>query len=117
MTKKRKIKSTISADIVRFLREEKNMTLKQIGDLMKLSESFISRIASGQRGFRIEHLVLLEESLNFPFPLLILISRDKKSIPSKLRRAYESGRIAYESGRIGVLAVSQAAIIATRRRK
>jgi len=65
------------------------MTLKQIGDLMKLSESFISRVGNGQRKFTIKHLVLLEESLNFPFPLLILISRDENSIPLKLRSAYK----------------------------
>jgi len=64
------------------------MTLKQIGESMKLSESFISRVGKGERNLRIDHLVLLEQSLNLPFPLLILMIRDEKSIPSKLRPAY-----------------------------
>lgn len=63
---------SLSADVVEYLRTVRDMTLKQIGDMLDLSESFISRVANKQRNFTQEHLERLERELGAPLPLLTI---------------------------------------------
>jgi len=91
MKKKKKIKRTVSSDIVNFLWKRGGLNLKEIGSLMGgLSQTYLSRIASGKRNLRLEHLVLLEESLGISFPWLILIAHYEKSVPKKLCSSYKA---------------------------
>ncbi|MBU2544971.1 hypothetical protein KKC65_00740 [Patescibacteria group bacterium] len=85
---------TLSADIVGYLQEERKLTLKQIGGLIDKSESFMCRIRLGQRNFRLEHLELLEKSLEIPIPLLILRARNE-SMPQKLQNFYDILKISF----------------------
>ena len=84
------ISKTLSSSIVAYLQKEKRMTLKQVGALMGLSESFVSHVRKGNRNFTIARLRELEKSLNQPLPLLFLATIDKKSIPKKLKPQYEA---------------------------
>jgi len=74
---------TFSSEVVEYLR--KSRTLKEIGALIGLGESFISLVGRGERNFTVEHLIALEKSLNKPLPTLILealqesVSEDMKS--------------------------------------
>ncbi|MDP2910581.1 MAG: hypothetical protein Q8N58_02240 [bacterium] len=81
--------TTLSSDIVRFLQKEKRFTLKQIGNLMNLGESFICRVGLQQREFTLKSLLILEKNLNCPLPLLILEARKEESIPSELKLSYK----------------------------
>lgn len=88
---KKKTKRTVSSDIVNFLWREGGLNLEEIGSLMKgLSQTYLSRIAAGERNFRLEHLILLEESLGIPFPWLILMTHYEKNMPKKLCLSYKT---------------------------
>ncbi|MGE3181873.1 MAG: multiprotein-bridging factor 1 family protein [Phycisphaerae bacterium] len=65
---------SLSADVVEYLRTVRDMTLKQIGDMLDLSESVISRVANKQRNFSRDHLVRLEGELGAPVPLLSVVA-------------------------------------------
>lgn len=86
--KDRAIGPSLSADIVSYLRTDK--TLKEIGALAGLSESFMSRVAKGKRSFRFEHLVKLEISLGKPLPALLLKARNLDTLPDGIRSSYHS---------------------------
>ena len=85
------ISQTLSQSIVTHLRK-KGMTLKQIGDLMGVSESFVSYVKSGDRNFTITRLRKLEKALKQPLPLLFLETVDATSIPKELAPQYEALR-------------------------
>ena len=74
MTAKKKVFSfpNLSASIVKYLREDQQYSLYQIGKLFQLDESFISRVARGQNDFTCEHLERLEKTLGEPIPHLLL---------------------------------------------
>ena len=93
--KRTKEERTISSDIVRFLQEKRGFTLKQIGNLMDLSESFICRVGLRQREFTLNDLLMFEKVLNYPLPLLILEARREESIPSELRIKYRILRVIF----------------------
>jgi transcriptional regulator with XRE-family HTH domain len=61
----------LSAALVAYLRQQ-GKNLREIGELVGLSESFVSRVANGQRSFTIDHLALFEQSVGEPLPALIL---------------------------------------------
>ncbi|MBN2210161.1 MAG: helix-turn-helix transcriptional regulator [Sedimentisphaerales bacterium] len=65
------------------------MTLKQIGQLIGVSESFISRVANRQRNFTTKHLIDFEAALGRPVALLLLSTTPRNSIPQNMRRAYD----------------------------
>ena len=88
---------TLSSSIVIYLQEKENMTLKEIGGLMKLSESFISYVKKGERSFTIARLQLLEKALKRPLPWLFLDAVDKNSIPADLKAQYKLLRRAFTS--------------------
>jgi len=60
----------LSAGLIKILRQERNLTLRQIGTLAKASESFVSRVARGLASFRCEHLENIEKNLGEPIALL-----------------------------------------------
>jgi len=77
-----------SAEIVEYLRGQ-GKTLKEIGRLTGLSESYVSRVGQGDRNFRVDHLVRLEETLGAPLPLLLIEATAANSLPKSLSKAYE----------------------------
>ena len=83
--------TTLSSAIVTYLVKE-GLTLKQIGNLIGLSESFISYVKKGTRNFTIAHLGKLEKSLKQPLPLLFLQTIDEKTIPKELKPQYKALR-------------------------
>ena len=83
--------TSLSADIVRQLQQE-GMTLKQIGHLVGLSESYVSYVRKGVRSFTVARLRKLEKALNRPLPLLLLQALHEHSVPKGLRPQYEALR-------------------------
>lgn len=79
-----------SADIVQFLRQDLGYTLKKIGELIGLSESYISRVRKGERSFTVKHLVRLEKTLKKPLPLLLIEAIPKDSLDTKMQALYRS---------------------------
>src|SRR4030042_622879 len=77
----------ISHDIVRYLQKQ-NMTLKEIGRLMGLSESFISKVLHNQRSFTVRHLSRLENAIAKPLPMILLEATEVNSMPKELRKGY-----------------------------
>jgi len=75
--------ATLSSEIVSYL-QSRGMTLRHIGKLAGLSESFVSRVANGHRSFTIRHLEALETELGRTLPALLLeaksgaVPRDKR---------------------------------------
>ncbi|HRX86372.1 MAG TPA: helix-turn-helix transcriptional regulator [Phycisphaerae bacterium] len=61
----------LSSALVAYLRRE-GKTLREIGEMVGLSESFVSRVANGERSFTIEHLALFEAALGEPLPALVM---------------------------------------------
>jgi transcriptional regulator with XRE-family HTH domain len=60
----------LSAGLIKILRQERNLTLRQIGALANTSESFVSRVARGHTSFRCEHLENIEKNLGEPIAFL-----------------------------------------------
>ncbi len=77
---RKEVEANLSADLVRHLQAQ-GMTLRQIGERMGLSESFISRVANRKRSLTIEHLLRLQEAMGTPLPLLLLEAVTHDSVP------------------------------------
>lgn len=82
---------SISADLVDYLRRQRGMNLKQIGELVDLSESFVSRVARRQRSFTVEHLEKFERALGQPLPVLLLEALWENRIPNAQREMFAQG--------------------------
>jgi transcriptional regulator with XRE-family HTH domain len=78
-----------SMGIVNFLRKQ-GYNLKQIGELIGHSESYISRVSRGERAFTVEHFALIEKQLGKPLPMLLLEAIDEKNVDKQLRPLYKS---------------------------
>ena len=83
------IRTTISSDIVNYLRTEEALSLKEIGDELNLSKSFISRVWQGKRNFTLKDLSKLEIAMGEPLPILLVKSINLKSVPKELRSKYK----------------------------
>jgi len=66
-----KFSNVLSARIVCLLKDQSHMTLKEIGRLMILSESFISRVKHAKSTLTLDHLDLLARSLNLDLSVLV----------------------------------------------
>ncbi len=66
-TQRRQIEANLSADLVKRLQSQ-GMTLRQIGDAVGASESFVSRVAHKKRSLTIEHFLRLQGVLGKPLP-------------------------------------------------
>ena len=75
-------------DLVDYLRQE-GRTLKGIGGLIGVSESFVSRVARGKRSFTIDHLAQFERALARPILELLLESFAVKDIAPEQRAAID----------------------------
>lgn len=82
---------SLSADLVRYLRVQRALTLRQIGELVDLSESFISRVAAGERSFTIEHLNRFEQVLGAPLPVLLLEAVWQQQVTPDKRAMFDEG--------------------------
>jgi transcriptional regulator with XRE-family HTH domain len=78
----------LASNIVKILNKE-GRTLKEIGGLMKLSESYISLVKNELRSFTIERLSMLEKALKQPLPILIIKANDYEDTPEELRPGYD----------------------------
>ncbi len=85
----RSVYPTISHNIVKYLQGE-GLTLRKIGILMGLSESFVSRVSNGQRSFTLDHLSKLEKALEKPLPAILIESTPLKSVHKDLRPIYSA---------------------------
>lgn len=94
---RKQVEANLSADVVRHLQSQ-GMTLRQIGESMGLSESFISRVAHRKRSLTIEHLLRLQEATGTPLPLLLLEATAQDSIPESLAPLYEKAREVLTAG-------------------
>ncbi len=91
LSEKGSVNSTISCDIVRYFQKQ-GLTLKEIGKLMDLSESSISKILHKQRNLTLQVLSRLENVTNKPLPIILLEATETDSIPKELRKGYEAFR-------------------------
>ena len=82
-------KKTIStsADVLRVVQEQ-GRTRSQIARLLGVSVSYLSRVASGERNFTLDHLHQLAEGLDITLPELITMATPPGSVPTHLRRSY-----------------------------
>ncbi len=80
--------TSFSADLVAYLRDERHMTLRQIGGMIGVSESFISRVASGQRNFTLRHLDAFERQLGGSVSVLLLEAH-RSHIPPGQKKFFE----------------------------
>ncbi len=94
---RKQVEANLSADLVRHLQSQ-GMTLRQIGESMGLSESFISRVAHRKRSLTIEHLLRLQEATGTPLPLLLLEAVTQDSVPESLAPLYEEAREVLAAG-------------------
>jgi transcriptional regulator with XRE-family HTH domain len=96
-SKTTKFATSFSSDIAKCLRDEKR-TLKDIGQMIGCSESFMSLVARGKRNFTVDHLIALEKAIDKPLPLLIL-EASKSSVPASMKSQYESLKKIFGSSR------------------
>ena len=87
--KERNVNPGRSAEIVQYL-QQTGKTLKEIAGMTDLSESYISRVGKGERNFRFDHLVKLEETLGKPLPQLLVESTKPKFLNRQLRELYKA---------------------------
>ncbi len=81
----------VSRDVVKYL-QRRGMTLRQIGEVMGLSESFISHVLHGRRSLTLRHLARLEKAERRPLALILMESADPESAPPELKAVYEAFR-------------------------
>ncbi len=82
--------SCFSANLVKFLKEKKGMTLKKIGQMAGgLSESFISRVANRKSNFTCDHLARIEESMGQPLAFLLINATPRELIPKDMKGLHD----------------------------
>ncbi len=79
---------SLSSGLVHHL-QRKGMTLKTVGEMIGVSESFISRVANGHRSFTLEHLAEFERKLGEPLPILLLEVTCRNSVPADKKEMFE----------------------------
>lgn len=65
------------------------MTLRQIGQLIDATESYISRVSHGERSFTLDHLARFERKLGQSIPVLLLESKWRKHVPRSKKAIFE----------------------------
>ncbi len=83
---------TLSASLIEVIRRRRGLTTnREVAELLGLSESYISRVASEKLNFTLEHLAEIEALLQVPLPQLLLDAvRDANSaVHPDLRPAYD----------------------------
>jgi transcriptional regulator with XRE-family HTH domain len=64
-------------------------TLRQIGEMVGLSESFISRVARGERSFTLDHLSAFEQQLGEPLPVLLLQTMSRRDLTARQQATFD----------------------------
>lgn len=83
---------TVSQNVVKYLQKKHHLSLKQIGELMGLGESFISLVGKGRRALTMQRLLMLEETLGEPLAVILAEATPVDSAPPKLRPFYAAFR-------------------------
>lgn len=83
------ISNRISRDVVQLM-VDRGMTLTEIGGLIGVSKSFISRVKSGQRSLTLDHLAKFERALGEPIPWLLMKAIPPESVTPELRPLYKA---------------------------
>lgn len=91
--------ASLSSDCVSYLRSH-GRKLRDIADLLDVSESYISRVARGEREFTLRHLNRLELALGKPVPLMLLEAMRKDIDPDFLPAYEEALRLVRESTKL-----------------
>jgi transcriptional regulator with XRE-family HTH domain len=71
MSNQRTVSSTLSADVIQYLRAQGH-TQAHIARMLGLTEGFISLVKSRDRSLTLDHLELLTESLGVPLGAFLL---------------------------------------------
>jgi transcriptional regulator with XRE-family HTH domain len=98
-SQQKSIYPTLSSDIVKYLQEQ-GLTLRKVGELLGLSESFISRVRKKQRSFTLDHLVKLEQATGRALPVILLEATQLSSVPDELRPIYNGFRSLFAGGSV-----------------
>ena len=83
---------TVSMNVVKYLQEEKLMTLSRIAELLEVHKSFTSRVRKGERSFTLSHLEKLAKALDKPLSVLIMEATPIESAPKDLEKLYAAFR-------------------------
>ena len=78
----------LSYSLVNYLRNQEGMTLKEIGQLIGVGESFVCLVANGKRNFTTDHISKLEKALGEPLVVILLKITPLSSIPAELRPTF-----------------------------
>jgi hypothetical protein len=91
------VTSSISSDLVNYLQGE-GMTLKRIGEMAGVGESFVCRVRRGDRRFSLEHMVRFEKELGECVPVLLLEAVWRERVSPAQRKLFdEAVRLLRES--------------------
>jgi len=77
-----------SQDVILYLRS-RGKTQAQIGKMLGVGESYISRVANGTRNLTVNHLERLAEKMDMALPELLAAATPMESVPRKFRPLYE----------------------------
>ena len=77
-----------SQDVVNYLRKQ-GKTLAQIGRILNVEESYISRVSSGTRNLTLTHMQRLARSLDMPLPELLLAATPLDNVPARYKSLYK----------------------------
>ena len=97
MHEEQHVQASLSADIILYLRHL-GMTLREVGDLIGLSESFMSRVANKKRSLTVEHLEGIAQAVDMPLPLLLSRAMSKQSVPKHLVPMHRKVQAVLSSG-------------------
>jgi transcriptional regulator with XRE-family HTH domain len=78
-----------SAALVAYLRNQ-GRNLREIGEMIGLSESFVSRVSNGERSFTIDHLAHFEQALGEPLPALIMQAMWAQDLPPRQQAEFDA---------------------------
>ena len=82
--------TSYSQDIIIYLQKKKGKTLRQIGDLMELSEPYIYNVKQGRKRLTLDRLKRLENALGIPIPQILLksIGINNKDMSEEIKTQY-----------------------------
>ena len=72
MSKRRKVSSDISCQLIEYVLKEKQWTQEQLAEALELSTAFISRARAKERSLRLDHLSIIESLMNSPIGAILL---------------------------------------------
>ena len=67
-----KLNNETSAQVLRYVLEQRHISQAQLAEQLEVSESFISRALGGERNLTIDHLEIISEKFNMPTGAMFL---------------------------------------------